>query len=151
LAFDYKDAYWDPQEGAGTRVDVHKTTRSVWQRENGARYLAVVLWGWDERQFVEPFEVRIDLDTTGDSRPDYGIGIDSGEDGSLGCGLYAIRGSGNWDGAMVDGPARATGCRVLYRHLTVTKRIGWRVTAQDFYGGGGEDDAVPDGIGWIYR
>jgi hypothetical protein len=108
------------------------------------------VWGWDKRQFLGSFGIRIELDTTGNAKPDYGIGIDSGEDGYLGCGLFGIRHKRHWNGAMVDASARATGCRVRYADLKVTKRIGWRVTAQDF-GVGGGDDSAPDGGSFIYR
>jgi hypothetical protein len=148
-AYGYKDAYYDPQESAVTHVDVHKTTRFIWQGKNGTRYLTVVVWGWDEQQFAGTFGITIDLDTTGDERPDYGIGIDSGEDGALGCGIYAMGGGPDWEGQLVVRPVRATGCRVMYRQITVTKRIGWRVLATDFSVGGGDDDTVPDWGGWI--
>jgi hypothetical protein len=136
----YKSTGRDPDEAAVKHGDIQTTTRSVWRSPAGRRYLTVAFWEYKGQDAGAAFGATFYLDTRGGPRPDYGIGVGSDEGGNAGCGLYSTTTHHRWQGDLTSG---AWGCRVLMRHMVVSKRIRWRLHV-DSFDYANQSDNAPD-------
>lgn len=137
----------DPAEGLG--ADVIRTTRRVWVRDDGRRYVDVRIQLSPEDQPLFFFRIRVHLDTRGDASSDARMLLVAGDAASGARTPWCtVRALGDTHEADLLGIGSETGCRVRATWLRPTKEIRWRIAGELYYAPAPADvDLAPD-RGW---
>jgi hypothetical protein len=143
-------AYWnrgydpDDRKAVGFDPDVQTTTRRVFAKADGKRYLVVEFTAYEKLGLY--WSVRVRLDARGDSTVDHDMVLYNLDQSGKGCRIHRL-GSSTWVRGDFLQHGDMARCRVPAGTVRPTKRIRWKLISITGYEDG-ETEYAPNNRGW---